>query len=310
MKKILLSLLILACLGLTAACGVKDDDSQDQADMVTINLGAMPSIDKVPIIVAEEKGYFAKYGVDVKLENFQSPTDRNAALQSGKLDGVMSDMVADILYLKAGLNLKMTSLIQTDFAIVASPQSGITSLGDVTPDDTDGIALNCLIEYIADEAGIENNILLADVSARVEEVVNGDIDLTIVPEPYGAMAVSKGAIDLGNAGDLGIDCAVMLFTADFMETHPDAVRGFYQGYEDAVAYLASADPDAYLDSVIEKGGFSEDTRDFISATDFQSLSAPSEDQFDAVQAWMNTKADFDGPFDYDFNAVSDFSFLQ
>ncbi|MDO4542285.1 MAG: ABC transporter substrate-binding protein, partial [Bacillota bacterium] len=94
-KAALLIFSLILALSLTA-CGSKeptgdsntDDTSLGTETTMEMTIAAMPSIDKIPVIVGDSLGYFEKYGLKVNLENFQSPTDRNAALQAGEVDGV------------------------------------------------------------------------------------------------------------------------------------------------------------------------------------------------------------------------------
>ncbi len=309
MRKIFLICLMLSLL-VFAGCSTGKNQEETGTEPVQLTVGTMPSIDKVPMLIGVEQGFFEQYGVDVEVLNFQSPTDRDAALQSGQLDGIMSDMVAAIYYLQGGQSVKMTSLIQTDFVILASEESGITGIEDISADTVNGISLNGLIEYIADQAGSAEKILLPSVMNRVEQIVSGEIDLTIVPEPYGSMAVSMGAVKVATAADLDIYGAVMLFTDDAIAAKADAIAGFYKGYEDAVNYLASADPAEYIDAVIEKGEFSPDIAALLEATEFYSLEAPAEEQFVSIQDWLNEKQEEGIAFQFDFGEITDFSFLE
>ncbi len=308
MRKIFL--VLLACfLLLFAGCGNTGEQENEEEELTKLTVATMPSIDKVPMLVGVEQGFFAQYGVEVEVLNFQSPTDRDAALQSGQLDGIMSDMVATLYYLQGGQDVKVTSLIQTDFVILASKASGIKSVEDILPSHENGISLNGLIEYIADRAGTAEKILLPSVMNRVEQVVAGEIDLTIVPEPYGSMAVSLGAVKVATAEDLGIFGAVMLFTDDAIAEKPEAIAGFYQGYADAVDYLATADPEDYVDAVIEKGEFSADIAALLANAEFYPLEAPTKEQFLSIQDWLNEKPDTQTPFQYGFDDICDFGFL-
>ena len=302
MKKVLCLVLILFLMLFGLGCNKTVNDE------MKLVIATMPSIDKVPMLVAMEKGFFKEYGLTVEIQNFQSPTDRDAALQSGHLDGIMSDLVADIFYLAAGQKLKVTSLVQTDFAIIASTSSSITRLADITSEHKNGIARSGIIEYIADQAGNAQKIALPSVMNRVEQVVSGAIDLTIVPEPYGSMAVARGAVKVSTSDQLGIYAAVMLFPQNVIDNKSAALTAFYKGYEDAVKYMATADPDEYIDAVISKGGFSDDAKAVLSATAFRPLKAPTEQQFIDIQNWMND-GDFSGPYSFNFSEICDFNFL-
>ena len=68
----LATLTVMAGLTLTA-CGSenKQEPSTTQTDeTITLNFGAMGSIDAVPLVIAQENGYFKEEGLNVNLEMF------------------------------------------------------------------------------------------------------------------------------------------------------------------------------------------------------------------------------------------------
>ena len=82
---------------LAVGCGkeqAKPDASGAKGAKQALSIGLMPDTDSVPFIVAREKGFFAEEGVEVTLQPFKSAMDRDAALQSGQLDGAVSDLLA------------------------------------------------------------------------------------------------------------------------------------------------------------------------------------------------------------------------
>ena len=307
MKKFVLLVCVLSCIFMLAACGNTDKTAEQD---LTLEIATMPSIDKVPIIVGIEQGYFEKYGLILTNHNFQSPTDSDAAFQSGQMDGIMSDMVATALYLEAGMDLKMTSVVQTGFGVLASPQSGIKTVSDIKPEHIYGISLNGLIEYLADTAGNAEKVLLPPVSSRVEQLVAGQIDLTVVPEPYVTMAANMGAVKLATDKDLGVEAAVMLFSSKAIQEKPEAIAAFYKGYADALAYIAEADFAEYMDTVIEKGEFSEGIAAALKNTEFEPLHAPSQGQWENIITWMQANPELNGNYDFAFENVCDTQFLQ
>lgn len=306
-----LCFLLAGLIFLAAGCGDVNDVNKETEDaaLTKLTIAAMPSIDKVPILVGVERGFFTRYGVEVEVLNFQSPTDRDAAVQSGQADGIMSDMAAALYYMRSGQKLKMTSQIQTDFVVLAAPQAGIHSLADIGPSHKNGISLNGLVEYIADQAGPAKKVLLPSVMNRVEQVIAGQIDLTVVPEPYGAMAQAQGAVPLATAEDLGVYGAVLLFSDKAIAEKNAAIRGFYAGYADAVAYIGATDPEDYLSFVIEKGEFAAESAAALENTVFLPLQAPNEEQFLAIRSWLNAKEDADAPFTAEFAAAADLQFI-
>ena len=84
------TLAVAAGLTLTACQSDKSEgaSTSQEGEAVTLNFGAMGSIDTIPFVIAQENGYFEEEGIKVNLELFNAAKDRDAALQAGQLDGV------------------------------------------------------------------------------------------------------------------------------------------------------------------------------------------------------------------------------
>ena len=103
-KYLIMAMAMLLALGTLAGCG---NQAQDKKELQEVSIGVMPDIDSVPIIIAQEKGYFAEEGLKVDIQKFKSAMDRDAALQSGNLDGAISDMLAVAFAKSGGFDVKV-----------------------------------------------------------------------------------------------------------------------------------------------------------------------------------------------------------
>ena len=76
-KYLVMAMAMLLALGTLAGCG--NQQAQDKKELQEVSIGVMPDIDSVPIIIAQEKGYFAEEGLKVDIQKFKSAMDRDAA---------------------------------------------------------------------------------------------------------------------------------------------------------------------------------------------------------------------------------------
>ena len=76
---------------------------------MTLNMGVMSSMDYLPLAVAQSNGYFEKEGLTVNLQKFFSANDRDAAIQSGNLDGSILDYTGAAIQKAGGVELFFTS---------------------------------------------------------------------------------------------------------------------------------------------------------------------------------------------------------
>ncbi|MFV0329041.1 MAG: ABC transporter substrate-binding protein, partial [Dysgonomonas sp.] len=97
-----ISLLLSACSG----------NKQESGEIPTLSVGVMSSMDYLPLAVAQREGYFAKHGVNVKIQKFVSANERDMAFQSGVVDGGVTDYTSAALLASGGFDMKLTSKCQ------------------------------------------------------------------------------------------------------------------------------------------------------------------------------------------------------
>ncbi|MCL6494815.1 MAG: ABC transporter substrate-binding protein, partial [Ignavibacterium sp.] len=129
MKKLLILMLIVPVFLLNGCNFSKNETGRKVEtsvhDTPAVKIGILPDVDSIPFIAADAKGYFGKEGVKVELVSFNNPVERDAALQSGAMDGEVGDILAAVFAVQNGLNVKITSVTNGKYDILAAPNSGI-----------------------------------------------------------------------------------------------------------------------------------------------------------------------------------------
>lgn len=276
MKKRTLALSAIAVfsLGLLASCGTekteKTTKKTETKEQLSLSFGAMPAVDSLPVYIAEKEGFFKEEGLDLDLQSFKSPKDRDAALTSGHLDGANSDLIALSTYRQGGLDVKVVSQSTGTFSISTSNDE-IKTIADLKGKKV-GIAKNQAPYYFLDEALKKENLSVSDVvyeevpqiPVRVELTKNKKVDATVVPEPFRTIGLANGLKELGNSNDLDINATVFGFTADSLSKNKKAVEAFYRGYNKGVDFINEKSMDAYYDVMKEKIGFTDEIKDNVS----------------------------------------------
>jgi len=156
-KTLLATLLgILLMLALAAGCAQKEKtEGPDGNAPAKLKIGSLTNEENLPILVAQEKGYFTAENLQVELVPMQSPVELQSAFQSGELDGMMTDIMIALMLKGAGEDLRITSIAlgstpqEGRFAIVAAPNSDIQTVQDLKGKSI-GISNNSIIEYVTD----------------------------------------------------------------------------------------------------------------------------------------------------------------
>ncbi|MEM5819088.1 MAG: ABC transporter substrate-binding protein, partial [Desulfitobacterium hafniense] len=82
-----LVLSLVLVLALSTGCGQKNTANPgDSQPGDTLTIGSMTIEENLPVLVAQQNGYFAEQNLEVKLLTFQSPVELQSAFQTGQLD--------------------------------------------------------------------------------------------------------------------------------------------------------------------------------------------------------------------------------
>lgn len=303
MKKYLLLAISLICVFavMVSGCGNKQSDKELQA----ITVGVMPDIDSVPIIIAQEKGYFAEEGLKVNIQQFKSAMDRDAALQSGNLDGAISDLLAVAFAKSGGFDVKVTAYTDGDYKLIAGKNENVASPKDLAGKDV-AVSKNTIIEYVTDQISVSqsmkedsiNKVVIPQIPTRLEMLQNGKLAAATLPEPMGSIAVANGCKFITDSEQLGINPGVMMFTAKCVDNKKAELQAFYRAYNKAVKYLNEHPQDEYMDLIIEKSGFPAIAKTALKLPKYREAGLPQEKDVVDCMKWMNSKGLIKQEFSY------------
>jgi len=258
-----------------------------------LRFGLLPAESAIPLLVAQDRGYFAAQGVTVELTMFQSPLDRNMVLQTGKGDGAIADVMTVLAYQEAGLAMTATSDINEDFKLLASPQSGVTTVAQLDGKDVSVVpnfALEYIMDRIAQKAGIGYKLInIPSIPARFEALLADRLTGVVFTEPQATVLAARGAKVLGGSKASGLKAGVLLFSTKVLAEKPEAVKAFYRAYDQAVAYI-NATPAADYAAVLVKAGFPEAVAGYLgSGVRYQKAGPVTHAMFDDIAAWCKAK---------------------
>lgn len=290
--------LFIWCLLLGLSVGLLGCAQQKSAQIPTktITIGVMPDVESIPFLIAEKNGYFAKEGVQVKIEHFNSAKDRDSALQSGQLDGVITDILAVVFANEGGINLRICAKNDGNVELLAGQSSGIISTADLKGKSM-GLSTNTIMEYTADRmleaAGVNPNevkkVAIPQLPTRLEMLQGGKVEAAILPEPLAGLAVKKGATILTSTDAMGTKAGAIAFTAQSLSENPEAIKAVFRAYNEAVQYLAQEPSSVYIDFIIQAQGFPAEIKDSLQLPQYTLAALPSEAVFNDVVKWLQDK---------------------
>lgn len=309
MKKlvsILTSITIIASTLGFAGCSSKPKEVQP------IRFGLLPAESAIPFIVAKEQGFFEKEGLKVELTMFNSPNDRNVAVQGKQLDGTIADVMTGLSLNDGGFKMKITSDINEDFKLLTSPNSGIDSFQKLDKKDV-SLVPNFVLEYIMDKMAEKNNITysvvnIPSIPARFEALLADKISGVMFTEPQATQLKEKGAKVLASSKEYNIKAGAVLFDENTINNNGDGIKAFYRAYNKAVDLINTESVEKY-GNYLNKYTFSDTIKDYLnSGAKYEKAAQIPKETFADVLKWTKTKNTVKN--DYKYEDVSNFNFIK
>lgn len=268
-----------------------------------LRIGLMPDIGMLPLLVAEEEGYFADKKLSTEFLVFKSARDRDAALQGGQLNGAMSDLLAAYFFIDSGFKIKAVAITESRFLLLGARNSEVESAADLNEVEI-GISSNTVIEYFVDivleEEGVINKrkTSVPQVPVRMELLRSGQLKAASMPDPLATVVTKAGAVILADSRDMRLDPAVLIFTEKTVQEQKETLKTFFQAYNKAVSAI-NADPEKYRHLLLEKGQFPEDVISDIEIPHFRKASIPSPEEVERIMNWAQEKEPLRRELKYD-----------
>lgn len=260
-----------------------------------LKVGVLPDADSLPLLVADAEGRFAKEGLAVELVPFKTAIERDAALQSGAVDGVVSDLLAAALATQGGFEVRVTSLTDGRYGVVTAPGSGLEKASQLSGVEV-GISTNTIIQYAVDsllsKAGLPpaeiKGLAVPKIPVRMELLLTGQLKAACLPEPLLTAAQVRGARLVAASDDAGLRAGVLLFSRKAVDSRQAELKAFYRAYASAAAAI-NADQAKYRPFLVEKAGFPEEVREAYRFVRYERPRLPTEADVKAVLSWMAAK---------------------
>ena len=314
MKRKIIAIVMMALM--LAGCGTAENGGKqatERTDSATIKVGVLRTADSLPIYIGDETGLFEEYGANVELVEFSSASDQSKAMESGAIDGMMTDMVVQNLLAKGGTELRtITTALGDDitegkFLIVSSPNSGVESIDDVEHKKI-GISEGTMMEYLVDsywnELGLDINnvekVNIPSLSLRFETLNADEIDMAILPDPMGDLAVAGGCNEIINDTvlDTNYSITVIAFSKKFIDENESSVKNFIKGYNAAVDRINEHNYDD-LELIYSVANVPEVLQGTWQIPHYPKNSVPSEEEVESITEWMVNKKLLDENVTYD-----------
>jgi NitT/TauT family transport system substrate-binding protein len=288
-----------------------------KAENTRLKMGLLPIMDTLPFYVADQKGYYQAEGITVELVPVKGAQERDALLQAGEIDGMLTDLVAVGIFDREKSQVKVvaTALRASPqaamFRVLAAPGSGLTSAAQLAGVPI-AISQNTIIQYVTDrllaaEGLAPGQIQVIEVSAipvRFEQLMAGQIKAATLPDPLASGALAGGAqLVVDDTKHTQYSQTVLAFSQVAVDAKPNTIKRFLSAWNKAVQDLNNQ-PDQFANLLIEKGRVPEGIRGSFQMPTFAQPGVPTQSEWQDVVAWMLEKKLIDREIPYDSTVLT------
>lgn len=250
-KKMLSVALAVSMTAMAVGCGSSSKENASTSSSGDagneIIIGQSSWIGFAPFYIAEDKGFFKDHGVNVKIQSIESKADSKSALAANKIQGVSTTADTHVVNASAGIDIAQVLALDTssggDGIIAKKEYPTIESLkGKKIALDTTGGADFFWFQYLLHQKGMSlkdfdvQNMAAGDAGAAF---ISGKVDAAITWQPWLSKAANTdfGHTIMDSKQTPGIIVDTFAMRKDFIEAHPDAVKGIVAAWYDSINFL-------------------------------------------------------------------------
>lgn len=272
--------------------------------VTTLRVAANGNAGVLPLIIAQDQGFFQKHNLDVKFTKAASIANLPQAL------GTSYDIVFTVPTAVINANAQGVDLVPVAGAtlqaqankqsfLIASSKSGVKNLADLAGKtigtETVGGTLNLATQVLLKQAGVDlSTIKFIQVGGanQGDQLKQGRVDAVEAVAPFSAAILAdKSNVNLGSCyRALGDSVAAIGWVAkkDWAVSHKDAIDEFKKALDDGIAYIKANESQA-RDALQKFSGLPAAVLDQTSLPTFTSQVRESD-----WKAWLSAMQQING----------------
>lgn len=277
----------------------KADDNYQAADSATLKVAVMPTLDCLPLYVAESCGLFEQQGADIRLVPFMAQMDCDTAFARGHVEAMVTDLVRAERLRQQGIKVGYATATDLAWLLLTAKHARIKQLKQL--DDkmiamTRFSATAMLADQLVDSAGLATErvfrIQVNNVLTRLNMLENGIMDAMLLPEPQ---ATAARLLDSQTLYDTRRDSLFMGVLAVSEVAMADTLRkqqmeALLKAYDQACDSLNERGMAAYKDIVAQQCKVKAQVADSLPQDlTFRHAAAPRQKDIDRAKAWLKRK---------------------
>lgn len=306
MKKIVCAIIGLLLL---VACGQSYEETKRQnqqqrkeafrRDSTALKIAVMPTLDCLPLYVAEYHQLFDTLNGGVRLKHFMAQMDCDTAIERKRVEGCVTDLVRALRMTKKGTSLRYIASTNSYWQLIANHNSRIHQLKQL---DDKMVAMtrfsvtDMLSDYIVDSIKLRDEhvfrVQINDLNVRMQMLQNNEMDAFFFSEPQATRArMAKNPVLL-DTRTLDMQMGVIAFREKEMR-HPERHKQldlFIKAYNAACDSINKYGLKHYRGIIMKHCGVEAAVVDSLPKNiKYQHAVGPRQKDIDCVEKWLNKK---------------------
>lgn len=209
------------------ACSKQEVTNEAQQEVAEhegdLRVAVTPTLDCLPLYLAQQEGWFDREGVSVQLVPYQAQMDQDTAIARRRVHGMTTDTVRMAWLQQHGTPLQQVASTTLSWQLITNKAARLTLLSQL--DDkmvamTRYSATDMLTQQVIEKAGLQPErvfrIQINDINVRLSMLQNGIMDAMFLPEPQATVARLEGHPMLFSTDDTEMKLGVLVFRNDVL----------------------------------------------------------------------------------------------
>ena len=306
MKKLLI-ITMIACL--LAACGQSYEETKRisrqqrrelaRKDSAALKIAVMPTLDCLPMFVAEHYQLFDTLRGGVRLKQFAAQMDCDTALERGRVEGAISDLVRAMRMERRGTKIRYEAATNTRWQLVTNRNARVRQLKQL--DDkmvamTRYSATDLLTDRVVDSVKLDKDrvfkVQINDVHVRLLMLQNNEMDALWLTEPQATVARLMKHNVVYDTGKENVQLGVLAFREKEMQRQARAqqLQLFVKAYDQACDSINKYGVRHYRDLIVKRCKMKANMVDSLpDDIKYEHARGPRERDVALAERWLGKK---------------------
>ncbi|MCD8291153.1 MAG: ABC transporter substrate-binding protein [Prevotella sp.] len=298
-------MLLLLAIGILSSCGPSYDEAKkrmkeerirkQKEEALALKIGVLPTLDCLPIYLAKETNMFDTAKADIRLKQYASNIDCDAALIKGKLEGIITDIVRGQYMKMRGTEVEYVAATNAYWQLISNKKARIKEikqLSDKMIAMARFSATDLLADYAVDSVKLDAEkvfkIQINDVKLRWRMMHNNEMDAIVATEPQATIArLDKNPV-LMDSRKKNMQFGVIAFRSDAMKDkrRKKQIDEFVKEYNAACDSLNKNGVQHYREIIKKYYDIDDKTITSLPKMKFAHAVAPRQEDIDTADKWL------------------------